>query len=251
MWQTINAALEVLWDPEGQNAQDESSNGLATAQMILTAAEISLPTGDLANGVYDSLGNYYQIPEWVVCDPQNVIEDVEDVRKGEASTAGEDTAAEDEGLSENDHEGKEQEKGKEVVDVREKVPLRARLSENGKDVKISIIETESVRHVCRKIAEKAGVRMNECTEGTFSLGLPDGIFPIDVLSANLIYIASTNKANSDCIHGQAVEGRFISGCPGVADRPYRQCFRVRCMRVRTQIGHLALSAQIILDLILT
>ncbi|KAH7110964.1 hypothetical protein EDB81DRAFT_863008 [Dactylonectria macrodidyma] len=59
VWQTIHAALQVLWDPVDQDAQDDGSNGLATAQMILSAAEISLPTGNLVNGVYDALGNYY------------------------------------------------------------------------------------------------------------------------------------------------------------------------------------------------
>ncbi|KAF4453932.1 Ubiquitin domain-containing protein 2 [Fusarium austroafricanum] len=156
IWQTIHAALAVLWDPASQDAQDDGSNGLATAQMILSAAEISLPTGNLSNGVYDSLGNYYQLPEWVVCDPQNVQEDREEGTKGDLSTAGDDTAA-DEDMSDEEIEGKKQEKGKEVDDVRELVKLRARLSENGQDIKVSISESESVKSVAKKIALEAGL----------------------------------------------------------------------------------------------
>ncbi|KAM0555723.1 hypothetical protein ACHAPJ_006114 [Fusarium lateritium] len=156
IWQTIHAALQVLWDPASQDAQDDGSNGLATAQMILSAAEISLPTGNLANGVYDALGNYYQLPEWAVCDPQNVQEDQEEAAKGNISTVEEDTAA-DEELSDDEIEGKKQEKGKEVDDVRELVKLRARLSENGQDIKVSIAESETVRNVAKKIAVEAGL----------------------------------------------------------------------------------------------
>ncbi|KAI8717372.1 hypothetical protein NCS52_00812700 [Fusarium sp. LHS14.1] len=157
IWQTVHAALKVLWDPASQDAQDDGTNGLATAQMILSAAEISLPTGNLANGVYDALGNYYQLPEWIVCDPRNVQEDDQEGAKGDASTVGDDTAADDDDLSDDDDEieGRKREKGKEVIDVREQVILQARLSENGRDIKVRITETESVRSVAKKIAQEA------------------------------------------------------------------------------------------------
>ncbi|KAH7116412.1 hypothetical protein EDB81DRAFT_484174 [Dactylonectria macrodidyma] len=145
VWQTIHAALQVLWDPVDQDAQDDGSNGLATAQMILSAAEISLPTGNLVNGVYDALGNYYQLPEWVVSDPQNLVEEPDAGAKGDISTAGDEM------------EGRKREKGKEVIDVREMVSLRARLSENGQDINLSIAESEMVKSVARKIAQEAGL----------------------------------------------------------------------------------------------
>ncbi|KAF7562043.1 hypothetical protein G7046_g2088 [Stylonectria norvegica] len=157
VWQTIHAALEVLWEPSNPESQNDGSNGLSTAQMILSAAEISLPTGDLANGVYDSLGNYYQIPEWIVCDPQKVAEDVEAVAKGELSTAGDETTV-DEDLSDDDEtERRRQEKGKEVIDIREQLPLRARLSETGRDIVVRIAEFEHVKSVARKIAQDGQV----------------------------------------------------------------------------------------------
>ncbi|KAI5462916.1 hypothetical protein BGZ63DRAFT_177333 [Mariannaea sp. PMI_226] len=157
IWQTIHAALQVLWDPVGQNAQDDGSNGLATAQMILSAAEISLPTGNLANGVYDTLGNYYQIPEWIVCDPQNVVDEPDAGAKGDGFAAGDDTTAEDDLTDDDEIDGRKREKGKEVIDVREQVVLRARLSENGQDIKITMAETEVVKNIARKIVQEANL----------------------------------------------------------------------------------------------
>ncbi|KAG9253502.1 uncharacterized protein F5Z01DRAFT_141005 [Emericellopsis atlantica] len=141
IWQTIHAALQAMWeDPNG-------ADGVALAQTILSAAEISLPTGSLANGVYDSLGNYYPLPQYIVCDPNNVSED-SDV-KGELPTGVDDPQAED--ISE------DMEKDKHVVDVTPQVTLRARLSENARDYQIMISPSETSRSVARKIANKASL----------------------------------------------------------------------------------------------
>lgn len=157
VWQTIRAALQVLWDPTDGEAQDDGSNGLATAQMILSAAEISLPTGDLVNGVYDSLGNYYQLPEWVVSDPRNVAQDNDDGAKTALSITGEETMAEEEVSEDEGIARTRKEKGKEVIDVADLVPLRARLSENGKDIVVRIGESETVKSVVKRVAHDAGV----------------------------------------------------------------------------------------------
>lgn len=126
--------------------------------MILSAAEISLPTGNLVHGVYDSLGNYYQLPEWIVCDPQNVTvdNDPETTAKG---LANEDTMVDADDLTDDEEElmGNKTEKGKEVVDVKEQVVLRARLSENGQDIELSVGKTETVKSVIRKITHEANV----------------------------------------------------------------------------------------------
>jgi hypothetical protein len=154
VWQTIHAALQVLWDPTGQ--EDDGSAGLNMAQTILSAAEVSLPTGDLANGVYDSLGNYYPLPEWIVCDPTNVIDDGD--ANGELSNSPDDvTGDDDDDLDGDDAESRREEKGKGVIDVREQVALRARLSENGRDYQVSVTTADSVRSIAKKIAEQASI----------------------------------------------------------------------------------------------
>ncbi|POR39009.1 Ubiquitin domain-containing protein 2 [Tolypocladium paradoxum] len=152
IWQTIHAALQVLWDPAADDSNDDGLNGLGTSQSILSAAEISLPTGDLSNGVYDALGNYYQLPQWVVADPTNLAEDGEVDTKVDLSTAGEDTVGEDDELAASDAERRREEKGKAVVDLREQITLRARLSETGRDIDVTVGKSDTVRSVVRSIA---------------------------------------------------------------------------------------------------
>lgn len=157
VWQVLKAALAVLWEADeiratgGEPTDDDGTGGIATAQSILRAAEITLPTGDLSNGVYDSLGNYYALPEWIVCDPTNVTEE-DDVKKSKADgnlTVEEDTTE----LDEDEALQRREEKGKAVVDIRDMVKVRARLSENLPDVVVSVGLEENVRSLARKVAE--------------------------------------------------------------------------------------------------
>ncbi|KID86381.1 Ubiquitin, partial [Metarhizium majus ARSEF 297] len=155
IWQTIRAAVAVLQEPGG-----EGSDALATAQSILSAAEISLPTGDLANGVYDSLGNYYQLPQWVVSDPSNLATLCEGVDVPDMSTTGDDDTAEEEvdpvSLVD-DSERRRHEKGKEVIDGYDQITLRARLSETGRDFEIHVSKSDTVRNIIRKLACEASL----------------------------------------------------------------------------------------------
>lgn len=159
VWQTLHAALQQLWEPVLPGAPED--DGLATAQTILSAAEISLPTGNLVNGVYDSLGNYYQLPEWVVCDPKDLTEDdTDDTRDTKGELAGiENDAGLGEEQDEVDQETEERraEKGKAVVDERERITVRARLSESGRDYQVRVGKTETVRTVAKKLAQESGV----------------------------------------------------------------------------------------------
>lgn len=134
-------ALDVLW--RGGELHEEDG-GLATAQTILSAADITIPSGDLANGVYDSFGNFYPIPEFVVSDPLNMaevpVEVLEDDNKSETE------------LSEDEMKRKD-EKGKGVM-----VELKARLSDGGgHDLVLRVGKDDSVRLVTRRIMEASGV----------------------------------------------------------------------------------------------
>jgi hypothetical protein len=173
IWQALRAALELMWeadtlardarvrdDDEPAAGERDRAAALDTAQTILEAAEITLPTGDLANGAYDKFGNYYALPEHIVSDPINISLLGEDEgRYGDAKgdlTGGEDTAEEE--LGDDDEEEaarRREEKGKAVVDMRDQVPLRARLSEGDTDVTLSVGRGESVRSIARRVAEEA------------------------------------------------------------------------------------------------
>lgn len=155
VWQTIHVALQALWDAAAEEGDGvNETDGFALAQGILSAGDLLLPTGDLANGVYDSFGNYYPLPEHIVCDPSNVADD-SDV-KAEAPAGADDTAGDDE-HDETDTEANREEKDKGVVGVREQVTLCARLSENARDYNVAITTKDSIRSVARKIAEEAEV----------------------------------------------------------------------------------------------
>lgn len=197
IWQTIRAALEVLWAADMAAAQraelaehqhhqlgnegpseEDPAIALATAQSILTAADITLPTGDLAQGAYDSLGNYYSLPEHIVSDPQNIARGrrrrtgsrEDDIGDAKAGLSGEDedeedeTAEERENATDNDDdetERRKEEKGKAVVDVRDLLSVRARLSDGSKDVTLSVAKGDSVRTVARQIAAEAHLPSNK------------------------------------------------------------------------------------------
>ncbi|KAK5634476.1 hypothetical protein RRF57_010189 [Xylaria bambusicola] len=167
VWQVIHAALEVLWEADIRRAagiepiDDDGAGGLVTAQGILKAAEVTLPTGDLSNGVYDSLGNYYALPEWIVSDPTNVTVasgtqrgSIDHDGKGDDDLTGEDTTEE---IDEDEALRRREEKGKAVVDIKNLIKVRARLSDTYPDVVISIDADESVRSLARKIAEESGL----------------------------------------------------------------------------------------------
>ena len=153
-------------EEEGQGAsEEEAAVALATAQSILTAADITLPTGDLAQGAYDALGNYYALPEYVVSDPLNIStqsgskEDGGGMRDPKGELAGGDETGPGEGDIDGDDEAerRREEKGKAVVDVRDQILIRARLSDGSQDVNISVGKADSVRSIARRIAEEAQV----------------------------------------------------------------------------------------------
>lgn len=129
---------------------------ISTAQSILDAAAITVPTGDLKNGVYDEAGNLYHLPEHIISDPQNIVLDSPkgDV-KGETSVDATD--------DEEEANRKRDEKGKAVLMIGEDIKVRARLSDRGgPDVVVSIGKKQSVRTLVRRIQEEANV--SSCRE---------------------------------------------------------------------------------------
>lgn len=183
IWQTLRAALEVLWAADeaarngrydrssedggggGGPSEEDPAVALATAQSIIDAADITLPTGDLYNGAYDVFGNYYQLSHQIVADPSNLLWSPASPTVGQGDmddskadfTAGEETEREyDE--EEAEAERRREEKGKAVVDIRNQITIRARLSDGSRDVSVTVNKGDSVRRIARAVAEKAKVR---------------------------------------------------------------------------------------------
>ncbi|KAF3766747.1 hypothetical protein M406DRAFT_337691 [Cryphonectria parasitica EP155] len=158
IWQALHAALRVLWDAEVDSDEHDPAMALATAQSILNAVDITLPTGNLADGAYDSLGHYYQLPAHIVSDPVNIVstsqlDGVLDDGEDNLREAG-DAAAEN---PDNDvAEMRREEKGKAVVDVRAQVLAVVRPSDGSGDLKLYLAKEETVRSVIRRIVEEPG-----------------------------------------------------------------------------------------------
>ena len=123
---------------------------IATAQGILDASAITLTTGDLLQGAYDEVGNFYQMPEHVISDPANVIVPAQDdvARGGDNAEETEDDEA----------ERRREEKGKAVLKSEDIIKVRARLSDRGgPDIVISLGKEQTIRVLIRRIQEEANV----------------------------------------------------------------------------------------------
>ncbi|KAK9774647.1 hypothetical protein SCAR479_08732 [Seiridium cardinale] len=181
VWQTIHAALRELWDADtsrrvaakvdGDATQDDPALGIA--QGILRAAEVTLPTGDMANGVYDSLGQYYTLPEWIVRDPVNVATvgnqaKVEVDRKCDLASGGESS----EEVDADEALRRREEKGKAVVDPKTTTKIRIRISETARDIIVRVSPDESVRSVGQKALQQSGLDPSTRRIRLFYLGKP-------------------------------------------------------------------------------
>ena len=126
---------------------------ITTAQSILDAAAITVPTGDLKNGAYDEAGNLYQLPEYVISDPENMLSDSANILKGEDESK--DVTDDEEEI-----ERKREEKGKAVLKIGDIVKIKARLSDRGgPDVVITLGKDQPVRILVRRIQDEANVSL--------------------------------------------------------------------------------------------
>jgi Ubiquitin-binding domain len=144
IWQTLRAALDVLWT-DGDDVNHDG--GVATAQKILDAAGITLPTGDMVNGAYDGFGAFYALPECIVSDPTNLVSKA----LGEAKQP---NGASDEVDTDRLTSGK----GKKVVNPEDMVTVKARRSDGvERDLVIRAAEEDSVRSLTQRFTEELGV----------------------------------------------------------------------------------------------
>lgn len=139
IWATLKVVVELMAEGETQDAQG-----------ILDASAITVPTGDLINGVYDEVGNFYQLPEHIVSDPENlVLGSQEHIAKSESGS---------ELTDEDKLERRREEKGKGVLKIGEVVKVKARLSDRGgQDIVVTIGKEQNVRVLVRRIQEEINV----------------------------------------------------------------------------------------------
>lgn len=144
IWATLKVVTGLVTEGEIQ-----------TAQGILDASAVTVPTGDLMNGAYDEVGNFYQMPEYIISDPNNVFPgSQENMVKGENTS---------DATDEDEVERRREEKGKGVLKTGDVIRVKARLSDRGgPDIIISIGKDQTIRVLVRRIQEEVNVRESKC-----------------------------------------------------------------------------------------
>ncbi|KAL4937029.1 hypothetical protein BDV06DRAFT_203785 [Aspergillus oleicola] len=180
VWAALNAALSFM-----------RQGDFETAQSIVDAAGVTVPTGDLCQGVYDERGVLYRLPRCIVSDPVNIVvgalgdendlstdgdgdgdeirdEDGEEVdvgfetddRKGgfgfeDEVESGDELIGDGGGGDADERERRRDEKGK--TSERDLIRVKARLSDrDGADVVVSVRKTQNVGFLARKVQQEVG-----------------------------------------------------------------------------------------------
>ncbi|CAG8427168.1 unnamed protein product [Penicillium salamii] len=153
IWAAVSTAITLM-----------QTGDITTAQGIIDAAGITVPTGNLCEGCYDEQGVLYRLPQCIVSDPENMIssheeeegraddeddEDHEELSDGKLAT---DDASEDELISQ-DAERRRDEKGK--TSERNLIRVLARLSEGGPDIPLAVGKSQTVGFLARKVHYEA------------------------------------------------------------------------------------------------
>jgi hypothetical protein len=120
---------------------------LATAQSIIDAVGITIPTGDLCEVCYDEQGVLYRLPHSIVSDPENMAQPF-DITRSDDSSGGE--------LIAEDVECRRDQMGK--TSERDLIRVLARLSDrDGPDLVLSVGKSQSVGFLARKVHQEAEV----------------------------------------------------------------------------------------------
>jgi hypothetical protein len=145
-------AVELLQQGEVQEAQG-----------ILDAVGITCPRGEIWGGLFDERGELLSVPDWVVLEPEGLVEaEDEDEEKSGSEDVGEGDGEDVEKLTLTGESAKG--KGKAVVSAVETgvetgplVKVRCRLSSSGKDYIVKIGKEEKVGVVAARLRDYASL----------------------------------------------------------------------------------------------
>ena len=142
-WDTRTSGQPQIWGAVRLMVEHLQRGEVAEAQALLDATECTCPNGQLWRGVFDASGDWYKMPEWIVIEPEGLVED-------EELSAEEDAPGATDGAL-------EEEKNLEVEELGEQVKVRVRLSTDAKDVVILMRKNEKVSALITKLKQKTGV----------------------------------------------------------------------------------------------
>lgn len=139
-WNCIRTASELFREGD-----------VSTAQTMMNASSLTVPTGDMVEGVYDSTGAYYQLPDWTIADPSNLQQ------SGETEVKDDISALKADALTETD-QARKNEKGKgKAPTLGEGVALKARLSDRATDINLTVLKTDTIGEIIERVRAESGV----------------------------------------------------------------------------------------------
>lgn len=160
VWAALSAAISFM-----------QADDFATAQSMIDAAGVTVPTGDLCEGCYDEQGVLYRLPQCIVSDPENMAEDdstSDYPANDDLDVISEDKLATDDASGDElieDLELRRDEKGK--ASERDLINVTVRLSDRGgPDLVLSIGKSQSVGLLARKVHEEGEVCVSLLVLGT-------------------------------------------------------------------------------------
>ncbi|ETN36215.1 uncharacterized protein HMPREF1541_08492 [Cyphellophora europaea CBS 101466] len=154
-----------IWGALRQVAESVRENDLATAQGILDAINVTLPTGRLEEGGYDEAGNLYRVPAAVLSDPTNIAPDNEDDVETDTMVGATDLQESAKVIEEDDDLEKDtmpasptkEEKGKAPLE-KDAMRVKCRLSDRGgPDVVVPLGKTQNVGALARLVKDESDV----------------------------------------------------------------------------------------------
>lgn len=152
-----------IWAALRQVAESVRENDLTTAQGILDAVGMTLPTGRLEEGGYDEAGNLYRLPAAVLSNPTNIQPDADDDVETDtlhvADTKEGDKVIEDDELDKVTIPASptKEEKGKAPLE-RDALKIKCRLSDRGgPDIVVPLGKPHNVGALVRRVRDESEV----------------------------------------------------------------------------------------------
>ncbi|KAB8238936.1 ubiquitin domain-containing protein [Aspergillus alliaceus] len=146
VWAALSASISFM-----------QTGDLTTAQSIIDAAGVTVPTGDLCQGCYDEQGVLYRLPQCIVANPENMVQsnladddfDTDDAKLSLDEESGDELIADD-------AERRRDEKGK--ISERDLIRVKARLSDRGgPDLIVTVGKTQNIAYIARKLQQEAEI----------------------------------------------------------------------------------------------